>query len=77
MNEGLGLQSSNLFFATAGGSSTFHPYPSLGVVLRADLLPALKGEGSLRADHGFAVYRLRPHHLTAGGFTHPAPFVQR
>jgi hypothetical protein len=32
-----------------------------------DLLPALKGEGSLRTDHRFAVYRLHPHYLTAGG----------
>jgi hypothetical protein len=31
--------------------------------VHADLLPALKGEGSLRADHGFVVYRL--HFITS------------
>ena len=33
----------------------------------ADLLPALKGEGSLWAVHRFVVYRLHPHHLIACG----------
>ena len=33
----------------------------------ADLLPALKGEGSLRAAHWFAAYRPHLHSLTAGG----------
>jgi len=32
-----------------------------------DLLPALKGEGSPRAAHGFAAYRPHLHSLTAGG----------
>jgi hypothetical protein len=39
----------------------------MGKSWASDLLSALKGEGPLRADHGFAVYRLHPHHLTAGG----------
>jgi len=43
------------------------------------LLPALKGEGSLRAAHWFAACRPHLHHLTAGGriCAHPAPLVQR
>ena len=47
---------------------------------RSDLLPALKGEGSLRAVHRFAAYRPHLHHIMAGGriCTHPAaPLVQR
>ena len=41
-----------------------------GVIAAADLLPALKGEGSLRTDHRFVVYRLHSHHLIASGI-HP------
>jgi len=33
----------------------------------SDLLPALKGEGSLRAVHRFAAYRFHLHHLMASG----------
>jgi len=45
----------------------------------SDLLPALKGEGSLRAAYWFAAYCPHLHHLTAGGriCAHPAPLVQR
>jgi len=38
---------------------------------QSDLLPALKGEGSLRTDHWFVVYRLHPHRLIAGGIRPP------
>jgi len=33
-----------------------------------DLLPALKGEGSLRVDHRFVIYRLHFYHFIASGF---------
>ena len=36
----------------------------------SDLLPALKGGGSLWAVHWFVVHRLHPHHFTASGI-HP------
>jgi len=42
-----------------------------------DLLPALKGEGSLRADHGFVVNRLHFHHFIAGGCDlHPSRSIR-
>ena len=34
----------------------------------ADILPALKGDGSFKADHRFVVYRLHFHDFIASGY---------
>ena len=35
---------------------------------KADILPALKGDGSFKADHRFVVYRLHFHDFIASGY---------
>jgi len=42
----------------------------------SDILTALKGDGSFKADHGFVVYRDHSHDFIAN-VCPPAPFVQR
>jgi len=34
----------------------------------ADILPALKGDGSFKADHRFVVYRFHSHGFIASGY---------
>ena len=40
---------------------------TIGNMFFSDLLPAWKGEGSLRTDHRFVVYHLHPHHFIISG----------
>jgi len=42
----------------------------------SDILTALKGDGSFKADHKFVVYRLHLHDFIASGYP-PAPLIQR
>ncbi len=44
---------------------------TIGNMFFSDLLPAWKGEGSLRTDHRFVVYRLHLHNFIASGCFHP------